>query len=154
VGSTQNLDQYAKAAYTSEQVARLMMGALRDDPNLRCKAIRDKVITFRYSPWTLRAHILKVADLEIFYRSPPPSFFSDVKDAARRKLQRSRNLQMAALPGLIVLYAKYGHKVDDRATRAIENEMGKISLAVPVTFDTIPKQKRDETKPTRPRTVL
>ena len=36
-------------------------------------------------------------------------------------------------------------------TRAIENEMEKMSLAVPVRFDTISEQKRDET--TRPRTM-
>ena len=35
-------------------------------------------------------------------------------------------------------------------TRAIEDEM---SLAVPVRFDTISEQKRDETKPTRPLTA-
>jgi hypothetical protein len=36
-------------------------------------------------------------------------------------------------------------------TRAIVNE---ISLTVPVRFDTISEQKRDETKPTRHRAVL
>ena len=33
-------------------------------------------------------------------------------------------------------------------------DLGHSNLSLPVTFDTIPEQKRDETKPTRPRTVL
>lgn len=100
------------AAYTAEQVSRLLLQYISEDPNITGKRIKE---------------IVKAKQL--YTRQPPDHHYRAILKSLRNQMARMREVEMAAMSGYISLLRAEGHHVSMKVISGREMREVRVKAA-------------------------